>query len=35
MRTEMRAWERTPFSGNMDKMVDTILGGMQHLVAPY
>ena len=28
-------WERTPFSGNMEEMVDTILGGMQHLVAPY
>ena len=28
-------WERTPFSGNMKEMVDTILGCMQHLVAPY
>ncbi len=28
-------WERTPFSGNMGEMVDTILGCMQHLVAPY
>ncbi len=28
-------WERTPFSGNMEKMVDTIAGFMQHLVAPY
>jgi hypothetical protein len=28
-------WERTPFSGNMVEMVDTILGCMQHLVAPY
>ena len=28
-------WERTPFSGSMEKMVDTILGCMQHLVAPY
>ena len=28
-------WERTPFSGNMDEIVDTILGCMQHLVAPY
>jgi hypothetical protein len=28
-------WERTPFSGNMEEMVDTILGCMQHLVAPY
>ena len=35
MRTEMRAWERTPFSGNMEEMVDTILGFMQHLVALY
>jgi len=28
-------WERTPFSGSMDEMVETILGCMQHLVAPY
>ncbi len=28
-------WERTPFSGNMEEIVDTILGCMQHLVAPY
>jgi hypothetical protein len=28
-------WERTPFSGNMEEMVDTLLGCMQHLVAPY
>ena len=28
-------WERTPFSGSMEDMVDTILGCMQHLVAPY
>ncbi len=28
-------WERTPFSGIMEEMVDTILGCMQHLVAPY
>jgi len=28
-------WERTPFSGNMQEMVDTILGCMQHLIAPY
>ena len=28
-------WERTPFSGNMQEMVDTIVGCMQHLVAPY
>ena len=28
-------WERTPFSGNMEEMVDAILGCMQHLVAPY
>ena len=27
-------WERTPFSGSMPEMVDTILGCMQHLVAP-
>ena len=28
-------WERTPFCGSMEEMVDTILGCMQHLVAPY
>ena len=28
-------WERTPFSGSMEETIDTILGCMQHLVAPY
>lgn len=28
-------WERTPFSGDMETMVDTIMGCMQHLVGPY
>ena len=28
-------WEPTPFSGRMEEMVDTIVGCMQHLVAPY
>ncbi len=28
-------WERTPFSGSMEEMLDTILGCMQHLIAPY
>jgi hypothetical protein len=28
-------WERTPFSGSMEEMVDIILSCMQHLVAPY
>ncbi len=28
-------WERTPFSGSMEEMVDAIVGCMQHLVAPY
>jgi len=27
-------WERTPFSGGMEEIVETILGCMQHLVAP-
>jgi len=27
-------WERTPFSGNMNQMVDAMLTFMQHLVAP-
>ena len=28
-------WERTPFAGKLDDMVDTIVSFMQHLVAPY
>ncbi len=28
-------WERTPFAGTLQEMVDIILGCMQHLVAPY
>ena len=28
-------WERTPFSGSMEEMVDTIVSCMQHLVAAY
>jgi hypothetical protein len=28
-------WERTPFSGSMEEMVDIMLSCMQHLVAPY
>jgi hypothetical protein len=28
-------WERTPFAGMLEEMVDIILGCMQHLVAPY
>jgi hypothetical protein len=28
-------WERTPFSGTLEEMIDIILGCMQHLVAPY
>ena len=28
-------WERTPFAGTIDEMVDVILSCMQHLVAPY
>ncbi len=28
-------WERTPFSGTIAEMVQTILGCMQHLVAVY
>jgi hypothetical protein len=27
-------WERTPFCGTLEEMVDTIFGCMQHLVAP-
>ena len=28
-------WERTPFSGTISDVVDSIVGFMQHLVAPY
>ena len=28
-------WERTPFAGTLEEMVDIIFGCMQHLVAPY
>ena len=28
-------WERTPFSGPLNEMVETIVSLMQHLVAPY
>lgn len=28
-------WERTPFAGTLEEIVDIILGCMQHLVAPY
>ena len=28
-------WERTPFAGTLEEMVDILLGCMQHLVAPY
>ena len=28
-------WERTPFSGSMQDMVDVVLACMQHLVARY
>ncbi len=35
VRRHTGRWERTPFSGTLDEMADTILGCMQHLVAPY
>lgn len=28
-------WERVPFTGTMDEMVDAMCSFMQHLVAPY
>jgi hypothetical protein len=28
-------WQRTPFTGKLDEIVDAIQGFMQHLVAPY
>lgn len=35
VRRHTGRWERTPFCGPMAEMVETILGCMQHLVAPY
>ena len=35
VRRHTGRWERTPFSGSMKDMVDTILSVMQHLVAAY
>lgn len=35
VRRHTGRWERTPFSGNMKDMVETILSVMQHLVAVY
>jgi len=29
------SWERTPFSGNVDDVVEVLLGPMQHLVAKW
>ena len=28
-------WQRTPFTGKLDEIVDTMHAFMQHLVAPY
>lgn len=28
-------WERTPFAGTLEEVVDIIFGCMRHLVAPY
>lgn len=28
-------WERTPFTGSIEEMVDAMCSFMQHLVAPY
>ena len=28
-------WERTPFSGSMEELLEVVWGLMQHLVAPY
>jgi hypothetical protein len=35
VRRHTGRWERTPFSGSMKNMVDTMLNFMQHLVAEY
>jgi hypothetical protein len=35
VRRHTGRWERTPFSGNMKELVETIRSVMQHLVAAY
>jgi hypothetical protein len=35
VRRHTGRWERTPFTGTMDEIVDTMCSFMQHLVAPY
>jgi hypothetical protein len=35
VRRHTGRWERTPFSSTLPEMLDTILGCMQHLVAPW
>jgi len=35
VRRHTGRWERTPFVGTLEEMVDVISGCMQHLVAPY
>ncbi len=35
VRRHTGRWERTPWSGSMKEMLDTILTFMQHLVAAY
>ena len=35
VRRHTGRWERTPWSGNMKEMLDTVLSSMQHLVAAY
>jgi hypothetical protein len=35
VRRHTGRWERTPWSGNMKEMLDTILSFMQHLIATY
>ena len=34
VRRHTGRWERTPFCGTLQEMVEAILGCMQHLVAP-
>jgi hypothetical protein len=35
VRRHTGRWERTPFSGPMDELVEVVLSMMQHLVAAY
>ena len=35
VRRHTGRWEKTPFTGTLDELVDVIRSLMQHIVAPY